>query len=83
MTLSDETVIAIYTSGDVQKRIAAKFGVSIGTVSMIKSLRRREEVVLKHLSKEMAADRVRAENAALATRAFCPGVDVTEMYGVS
>jgi transcriptional regulator with XRE-family HTH domain len=77
VTLSAATVLAIYQSQDVQKRIAARYGVSIGTVSMIKAGRRRADVTLRHLAGEYVAERVRAESAALVTAAFCPELGVT------
>lgn len=42
--LDPETIFAIYTAQGLQKQIAARFGVSLGSVSNIKSGRRHPEI---------------------------------------
>ena len=65
--LPDATVIAIYFAPGPHKNIAVDFGVSITTVSSIKTGARRSDVIERYM-----ADCVRASAAALTTKAFYP-----------
>lgn len=65
--LPDDTVIAIYEAKGRNDRIARRFKVSKSAASQIRSGQRHAPLIRRHL-----ADKVRAESAALTTKAFYP-----------